>query len=213
MKKYIYALVGVCVCLALPCWMAAQTQSPEPGHNYMNHAEIGVYADYFRFAPSGNSTTNFVGTGARLAFNMNPNVALEGEMNYDFARNFTTTYSTGTGAGATTSFATTSVRPLTGLFGPKFQIGTSSPFRVFATGKIGFINFSTNYSGAVSGSTFSNAVSGVGNPGTHLAFYPGGGFEGFFGPIGIRAKIGDEIYLNNGTYNNMRVAVGPTIRF
>jgi hypothetical protein len=56
-------------------------------------------------------------------------------------------------------------------------------------------------------------VSGVGNPGTHLAFYPGGGFEGFFGPIGIRAEIGDEIYLNNGTYNNMRVAVGPTIRF
>jgi hypothetical protein len=134
-------------------------------------------------------------------------------MNYDFARNFTTSYTTGSGAGATTTFVRTGVRPLTGLFGPKFQFGGSSPFRLFATGKIGFIDFSTTTSGVVSGTTFTNAVSGVGNPGTHLAFYPGGGFEGFFGPVGIRAEVGDEIYLNNGTYNNLRVTVGPSLRF
>ncbi len=204
--KYIYALAGLCMSLALPGSMSAQ--SPESG-NYLDHAEFGVYADYFRFAPSGGTATNFVGTGGRAAFNLNPNVALEGELNYDFARNFTSTFHNG----ASTTFFTTSVRPVTGLFGPKFQIGTSSPLRFFATGKVGFINFSTNNSGVVSGSTFSSAVSGVGNPGTHIALYPGGGLEGFIGPIGIRAEIGDEIYLNSGTYNNMRVTVGPTIRF
>ena len=215
MKKYIYAFVGVCMSLALPSCMVAQNQYPAPENGpSLNHAEIGAYADYFRFAPSGNSSaTNFVGVGGRVAFNMNPWVALEGEMNYDFARNFTSSYTTGSGTTATTTFVRSSVRPLTGLFGPKFQIGGSSPFRIFATGKVGFINFSTANSGVVSGATFNNAVSGVGGAGTHLAFYPGGGIEGFIGPIGIRAEAGDEIYLNNGTYNNLRVTFGPTIRF
>lgn len=214
MKKYMYALVGICMSLAVPSWMAAQTQpQPAEGPNYLNHAEIGAYADYFRFAPSSGTSANFLGAGGRVAFNVNPAVALEAEMNYDFAQNFTSTYHTGTGTTTTTTTVTSSVRPLTGLFGPKFQIGGSSPFRVFATGKVGFIDFSTTNSGAVSGSTFSNAVSGVGNAGTHLAFYPGGGIEGFFGPIGIRAEAGDEIYLNNGTFNNLRITVGPTIRF
>ncbi len=214
--KRIYAFVATGVLLVVLPSLAAQTsQTPPPaesGPNYLNHAEIGIYADYFRFAPS-SSSANFVGTGGRAAFNLNPFVALEAEMNYDFARNFTTTYTTGSGAGATTRFATTSVRPLTGLFGPKFQLGGGSPFRIFATGKVGFIDFSTNTTGVVSGSTFTGAVAGVGNAGTHLALYPGGGFEGFIGPIGLRAEAGDEIYLNNGTYNNLRVTVGPEFRF
>jgi hypothetical protein len=85
--------------------------------------------------------------------------------------------------------------------------------RVFATGKVGFINFSTNNSGVVSGGTFTSAVSGVGKSGTHLAFYPGGGIEMFAGPLGLRAEAGDEIYLNNGTFNNLRVQAGPVLRF
>lgn len=185
-----------------------QYAPPQQSAYYENHGEIGVYADYFRFAP-GNFNNNYVGVGARVAFNVQPNLALEAEMNYDFARNFTTTFNNG----ATTSFVRTSVRPLTGLFGPKFQIGRSSPVRAFLEGKIGFINFSTNNSGVVSGSTFSGAVTGVGGSGTHLAFFPGGGIEAFIGPIGLRADVGDEIYLNNGTHNNLRVTLGPTIRF
>ena len=130
-------------------------------------------------------------------------------MNYDFERNFTTVYNDG----ANTTFVRTGVRPLTGLFGPKFQFGTSGPVRAFATGKVGFINFSTDTSGVVSGSTFTGAVEGVGGPGTHLALYPGGGLEGFIGPLGLRVEAGDEIFLNNGTYNNLRVTAGPTLRF
>jgi hypothetical protein len=70
-----------------------------------------------------------------------------------------------------------------------------------------------NTSGVVSGSTFTSAVAGVGGGGTHLAFYPGGGLEGFIGWFGLRIEAGGEIYLNNGTYDNLRAAAGPVIRF
>jgi hypothetical protein len=185
-----------------------QRYNPPKSSYYENHGEIGVYADYFQFK-SGNYNNNYVGVGGRIAFNVQPNLALEAEMNYDFARNFTTTYNNG----ATTSFVTTSVRPLSGFFGPKLQIGRSSPIRAFLEGKMGFIDFSVNNSGVVSGSTFSGAVTGVGGSGTHLAFFPGGGIEAFIGPVGLRADVGDEVYLNNGSHNNLRVTFGPTIRF
>lgn len=206
--KRIHGLFALCLGLAVPVGLMAQN-APQSSQNALNHAEIGIYGDYFRFTPSSAYHANFLGVGGRVGFNMNPYVALEGEMNYDFAQDFTTSTTNGT----TTTVVTTSVRPLTGLFGPKLQFGGGGPFRVFATGKVGFIDFSTANSGVVSGYQFTGAVAGVGNPGTHLAFYPGGGIEGFVGPIGIRAEAGDEIYLNGGTYNNLRVTFGPTIRF
>ncbi|MGB6828527.1 MAG: hypothetical protein WBE41_10840 [Terracidiphilus sp.] len=190
-----------------------QTSQPAESSRYtLNHAEFGVYADYFRLAPA-NSTANYVGTGGRVAFSVQPNLAIEGEMNYDFARNYTTTSTINNGTTTTTAFVTSSVRPMTGLFGPKLQFGTSGPIRVFATGKLGFVDFSISNPNNVTGTQFSNSVNGIGGSGTHLAFYPGGGFEGFFGTVGLRLEAGDEIYLNNGPYNNLRVTVGPTIRF
>ena len=186
--------------LAAPAWVFAQSTE--------DHGEVGAFADYLRFSPS-NSTVNFVGVGGRLGINVHPTIQLEGEMNYDFERNYTHTYSNA----ITTSFVTTGVRPLTGLFGPKIQAGTSGPFRVFLTGKMGFVNFSETMRGVVSGTTFSSSVTGVGGPGTHLAFYPGGGIEGFIGPVGLRLEVGDEIYVDSGTYNNLRITFGPHIRF
>jgi hypothetical protein len=222
--KFAIALASLVTAFSLPSLLAGrgaaaayggggQTNSPgETGGYAMNHVEVGAYADYFHFAPSSQDT-NFVGVGGRAAFSVQPNLAIEGEMNYDFARNYTTTYTVPNGTTTTTTFVTSSVRPLTGLFGPKLQFGTSGPFRVFVTGKLGFLDFSSSTPTSVTGQQFSGAVSGVGGSGTHLAFYPGGGFEGFFGPIGLRAEVGDEVYLDNGTYNNLRVTVGPTIRF
>ena len=205
--KRLTILLGLCASFTLPLQISAQVMQ-SPDRSALNHAEIGVYADYLRFEPVSPST-NYVGVGARAGFNVNPFMALEGEMSYDFARNFTVTYKNG----VNTSYAVTSVRPLTGLFGPKLQFGTSGPVRAFVTGKVGFINFSTNTSGVVSGGTFTSAVSGVGNAGTHLALYPGGGIEWFAGPFGLRAEAGDEIYLNGDLYNNLRVQAGPVLRF
>ena len=214
--KRIYAFVATGVLLVVLPSLAAQTsQTPPPaesGPNYLNHAEIGIYADYFHFAPSGSST-NFVGVGGRAAFNMNPFVALEGEMNYDFARNFTTSYTTGSGAGATTSLPGPASARSQGSSDPNSNSAAAAPFASSQQEKSGSSTSAPTTPEWFQVSTFTGAVSGVGNAGTHLAFYPGGGFEGFFGPVGLRAEAGDEIYLNNGTYNNLRVTVGPAFRF
>jgi hypothetical protein len=199
--KSFAVLALLAVAFTAPSW--AQSSS-----SFANdHAEVGVFADYLRFSPT-DPVINFVGVGGRLGVNVHPNVQLEGEINYDFERNRTVFYDTGVGS----TFVRTGVRPLSGLFGPKFQAGTSGPVRFFVTGKVGFIDFSTS-GGAVNGTNFSNAINGVGNAGTHVAFYPGAGIEGFIGPVGLRLDVGDEIYLNNGAYNNLRVTFGPHFRF
>src|SRR5271165_1369806 len=105
--KNIITLAGLAVFLALPLSGAAQEPppSPTPQHSFTNnHAEVGVFADYLRLSPS-SATTNFVGAGGSAGFNVHPNLALEAEMSYDFARNFTTT----TNNGVNTTFVTSSV--------------------------------------------------------------------------------------------------------
>jgi hypothetical protein len=198
MKRSI-RLAIVSILIALPSWLAAQ----EGGKDY-SHATVGIFADYLDFSPT-NPNINFVGFGARTGVHMTRHAEIEAEMHYEFERNSTTFNN-----GVTTQFVTTKLRPLTGLFGPKFETG--GRFKIFATGKVGFIHFSTS-SSAVTLGNFGNAVSGVGNAGTHFALYPGGGVEGFWGPFGLRLEAGDEIYLNNGTYNNLRVTFGPQFRF
>jgi hypothetical protein len=59
---------------------------------------------------------------------------------------------------------------------------------------------------------FTNSV-GLSNGSTQFAVYPGGGFEVFAGPIGVRAEVGDDIYFLNGAHNNLRVSLGPQFRF
>jgi len=201
-------IFGLLSLLAVPSWMNAQTQRAGESRSTLNHAEVGIFGDYLRFSP-GSNPTNFVGLGARAAFNVHPNVAIEGQLSYAFERSYSSAFQ----GGGTTTIVRSNVRPITGLFGPKFQVGSSGPFRLFATGKVGFVNFSINNSGVASGSTFSSGVAGVGNGGNYLAVYPGGGIEGFAGPIGIRVEAGDEIYFNNGANNNLRLEFGPTFRF
>ena len=92
------------------------------------------------------------------------------------------------------------------LFGPKVQFGGRSPLRVFATVKGGLINFSNN-------ANFGNQVSGIPSGNTDGVIYPAGGLELFAGWLGMRFEAGDEIYYDHGSHNNLRVTVGPTIRF
>jgi hypothetical protein len=221
----ILGCAGLLAVLALPFSINAQDQAPQqspppqyvqnpPHHGFdNNHAEIGIYGDLFRVHPSGGTAVNFLGVGGRVGFNVHPNIALEAEMNYDFARNYTTINTSGTSGSVGSTTVRSRTRPLTGLFGPKLQFGTSGPFRAFVTGKVGFTEFSHSSTNIVSGGTFSNSFDQFGGGTTHIALYPGGGIEGFFGPIGLRLEAGDQMYFNNGTYNNLRVTFGPTIRF
>ncbi len=169
-----------------------------------DHIEVGVFAEYFRLSNT-QPQENFVGLGGRAAFNVHPSIQLEAEMAYDFKRNFTQTFTNG----VSDELVTSHVRTLHGFFGPKFQTG-SGPFRIFVTGKVGFDNFSVTNDNATTG--FTNSV-GLSTGTTRFAVYPGGGFEAFAGPIGIRAEIGDDIYFLNGAHNNLKVSLGPQFRF
>jgi hypothetical protein len=197
MRRILYLAVLMSSCLFTTSLLRAQEYT---------HGEVGVFADYFRL---GDVTPqfNFVGLGGRAAFNIRPSVALEAEMNYDFDRNYTTTFSNG----VTTAFARTSVRPLSALFGPAFKVGGSGPFRAFVTGKVGLINFTV--SGQNPGAGFQSAVGQITTGDTRFAFYPGAGIEGFWGPFGLRLDAGDEMYFLNGTHNNIKVEFGPHLRF
>ncbi len=64
MKRFtLFAVLGFC--LAVPSLVMAQSE--------YNHAEVGVFADYFRFS-TPNPNINFVGVGGRIAANVHPNI-------------------------------------------------------------------------------------------------------------------------------------------
>ena len=142
---------------------------------------------------------------ARAGFNVHRDVQLEAEMAYDFKRNFTQDFSDG----VTTQLVNTQFRTLHGFFGPKFQTG-SGAFRFFVTGKVGFDNFTVDNQNAPAG--FKSTV-GLDNGTTDFALYPAAGIEAFAGPIGIRLEAGDDIYFDHGGHNNLRMTLGPQIRF
>ena len=183
--------------LAVPMMLAQE-------HNYMDHFEVGAFANYYRLADP-SPTRNFFGIGGRAGFGLTPNVQIEAEMAYDFERNYTSTFNNT----ITSTTVTSRLRTLHGVFGPKFQTG-SGPFRFFVTGKVGFDNFTVTNQGAPTG--FVNSV-GLTNGATYLAVYPGAGIEVFAHWIGLRAEAGDDIFFNNGAHNNLRVTFGPQFRF
>src|ERR1700751_789122 len=185
MRRYL-GLILTSLFFATPLLLAQEGERTD-------HAEVGIFAEYFRFGDPG-PTSNYIGLGGRAAFNVRSSVQLEAEMGYDFERNYTSTFSNG----VTTADVQSRLRTLHGFFGPKFQTG-SGPFRVFLTGKVGFEDFSITNDNATAG--FTNTV-GLTNGTTDFAVYPGGGFEAFAGPIGIRAEVGDDIFFDHGAHNN-----------
>jgi len=170
------------------------------------HVQLGVFADYLRLAQTDN---NFGGVGARLSFQAFKEIKLEGEMSYDFNQTFTEGF-TDVGTG-TVTIARSNLRILHGEFGPKVNIGHHA-IQPFVTVKGGFVNFRFDNAPATVG-TFFSSVSGLRDDNVNGVLYPGGGLQGHLGPIGLRLDIGDEIYFNHGTHNNLRVAFGPVIRF
>jgi len=194
MKRLVLSAFLV-LCFASPRFIFAQALKSD-------HVEVGVFADYFRVDRTDPSL-NYAGVGGRLAFNLRPSAQIEAEMAYDFDRSYNNPFNDG-------SIVPSQTHILHGLFGPKFQTG-SGPFRFFVTGKVGVISFTTNTQTAPAG--FKSALGALGNGDAKFAVYPGGGVEGFMGPVGLRLEVGDDIYFDNGARNNLRVSFGPTIRF
>jgi hypothetical protein len=173
--------------------------------DYPDHAEVGIFADYFHLHATDS---NFAGIGGRLSVKVVPHVQLEGEMAYDFDQTFTESF-TDPNTG-TVTLQRSDVRALHGLFGPKLQTG--GPVRFFVTVKGGFDQFRFD-SRPATFDTFGSTVEGLRSNNVNGVFYPGGGVEAFFGPVGLRLDVGDEIYFANGAHNNLRISIGPTIRF
>ena len=194
--KYSVLSFIMALCIVSPGILMAQ--------DHMDHVEIGAFADYFRLDRT-SPTLNFAGLGGRIGFGLTSYAQIEAEMAYDFDRTFVNFDN-----GVTGSYTPAKTHILHGLVGPKFQTG-SGPVRFFVTGKAGIISFTTNNQDAPNG--FQSSLGAVGNGNSKFAVYPGGGLEGFLGPIGLRLEVGDDIYFDNGAQNNLRVTFGPTFRF
>jgi hypothetical protein len=168
------------------------------------HLQIGLFGDSFRVS---QTDSNLLGVGARVAFPIFHRVKLEGEMAYDFNQAFTE----GFNFGGTIAIQRTDMRLLHGEFGPKIDLGHRRlhPF-VFLKG--GFTDFQLSGAPATLG-TFVSSVENLRLANINGVFYPGGGLEGRLGPVGLRLDVGDEMYFNHGTHNNLRVSFGPFIRF
>ncbi|HLJ86099.1 MAG TPA: hypothetical protein VKZ53_04710 [Candidatus Angelobacter sp.] len=166
-----------------------------------NNGEVGVFADYFRFHNAND--LNMLGVGGRVSFNVHPHVALEVEGAYDFERTATIT------VGGLTNPIRTNFRATHFLAGPQFTVGSRGPWRVYGTLKGGFVRFGVT-PGAVTFGSFPTVLS---NTDLNGVLYPGGGVEAFAGILGVRAEIGDEIYFDRGANNNLKITIGPVIRF
>jgi Outer membrane protein beta-barrel domain len=177
-----------------------------PGAFAQDHGEVGVFADYVRLHNANDA--NMLGLGGRLGFNVHPSVQLEAEMAFDFERTFSTTV---TGVSGTNTVRS-NLSLLHGLFGPKIQTG-GGPIRLYGTLKGGFLNFRGGARSTTNVSGFTNQVNNILNGDTNGVFYPAAGLELFGGPIGIRLEVGDLMYFDNGSNNNLRVTVGPQFRF
>jgi len=171
-----------------------------------DHVQIGAYADYFHLS---QTNTNFAGVGGRLTFTAYRVIKFEGEMSYDFNQVFTEGF-TDTSTG-TVSINRSNLRLLHGMLGPKVEIG-HFPIHPFVTVKGGFMDVLFDNRPATF-DTFASSVQGLRASNVNGVVYPGGGLEGHIGPVGLRLDVGDEIYFNSGTHNNLRVAFGPYIRF
>jgi hypothetical protein len=128
---------------------------------------------------------------------------------YDFEQEFASGFTSTNGG--TITFANMGVRTLNGLFGPKLELGHGN-FRPFLDLKGGFVDYSFNDHNATFGQ-FTNAVLNLREQNRNGAIMPGGGLEGFIGPVALRLDVGDEMYFNHGTDHNLKVTFGPYIRF
>jgi hypothetical protein len=195
MKRFAFLLI-LTACL-VPLASAQETE----------HVQVGIFADYLRLA---QTDTNFAGVGARVGVVAFHSLKLEGEMSYDFDQAFTESFRDETTGSITVR--RTGMRTLHGEFGPKVNLGEHWHVHPFVTLKGGFVNFRINNAPATIG-TFFSSVDNLRRKNVDAVLYPGGGLEGHVGPLGVRLDVGDEIYFNSGTHNNLRVAFGPYIRF
>jgi len=169
--------------------------------------EAGLFVDYVGIS---QSKTNNFGVGGRFGYRIHRKVMMEGELAYDYGINFHEAYRNITN-GDVTAIGRTSIGVTHGLFGPTLQ-PANGRFRPFVTLKGGFMDFRLSPSLLPLGSVESTLF-GIRTSSLNVAMYPGAGMEASLGPVGLRFELGDEIYFNSGAHNNLRITLGPILRF
>src|SRR5437879_13891644 len=154
--------------------------------------------------------TNMSGLGARVGYKAFSHVRLEGEMSYDFEQAFAEGF-TNPSNPSTVTFVRSNLRVLHGLFGPKIVAGHGA-IRPFFALKGGFVNFRLDPR-AVNGANVISSIENLRANNVSGMLYPGAGFGGHMGPVGLRLEAGDEIYFAGSAHHNPRLAFGPFIRF
>ncbi len=189
---------GLVILLVTPCAFAQ--------YDPANHVELGVFGEYYRFGAAGDA--NMLGVGGRVGANVLPMLQVEADFSYDFEKAFSEGFTST--SGGSVSFSNSRVKRYDGLFGFKLETPGAVKFFLLAQGGATSFVFSPA-SASVSG--FTSTLGNLRSNNVIAEFYPGGGIEAFFGPIGLRVDVGDEIYFANTTRNNLRVTFGPSIRF
>jgi hypothetical protein len=187
-------------------WLVALVLLVVPVASAQNHGEVGVFGHYFH---SSVTHDNFGGLGGRVSINAFKYLQFEAETSYDFEQAFTEGFTNPTSG--TVSFQQSQVRVLHGLFGPKLQTG-GGPVRLFAELKGGFINFRFDPR-PVTFATFTSTVEAIRQNTVSAALQPGVGAEAYWGIVGFRLDVADEMYFQSGTHHNLTVSFGPSIRF
>ena len=170
-------------------------------------AEAGIFLDYLSISQTG---TNNFGLGGRFGYRIHRKIMLEGELAYDYGINFSEAYRNTTN-GNLAAIQRTSIGVTHGLFGPILK-PAKGRLRPFVTAKAGFIDFRLSPS-LLPLTTFESTLLGIRTSTLNAAIYPGAGMEASLGPVGLRFEVGDEIYFNNGSHNNLRITFGPILRF
>ena len=169
--------------------------------------EAGLFLDYLSI--SQTSTNNF-GVGGRVGFRVHPDVMMEGELAYDYGINFQQAYRN-VANGNLAAIENTSIGVTDGLFGPTF-VRASGKLHPFLTLKGGFMDFRLS-PGLIPYGVVADKALGLRSSSLNAAMYPAGGVEPAWGPLGLRLEMGDAIYFNSSAHNNLRVTVGPILRF
>jgi hypothetical protein len=198
MAMYSALLMSIAVRCAL-----AQASASAPAY----HAEVGIFAEDFRLGRI-SPTLDMPGAGVRIALFPQSWFQLEGEASYDFTQTFTSSWTNG----FVTDSLTTHLRVARGLGGAKLDKRFRKKMRLFATVKVGFIDFTASTANIPQG--FTNPQDPATTGGTDLLLYPGGGVEYSFGRWGLRFDAGDDLYFDHGHhYTNIKASFGPTFRF
>jgi hypothetical protein len=190
-----------------PIVIAVLLSGSSPRLVAQERVEAGVFLDYLSI--SQTNTNNF-GVGGRFGYRIHRKVMMEWELAYDYGISFGEAYRN-IANGNISAIARTSIGVTHGLFGPTLKPARDG-FRPFVTLKGGFIDFRLSPS-LLPLTTFESTLLGIRTSSLNVAMYPGAGVEASLGPVGLRFEVGDDIYLNNGAHNNLRITFGPILRF